>query len=194
MFTFTTISAWDVSLLARIATWHTEAGKLFFLAMTYLGEWYVAGALILFLTLAFLWYRQYFLILPLWFCTGGAMVVTMLLKHFIDRARPIGGLIVETGGSMPSGHATIAVALYGFIAWYLYRSERQYGTKLDVPLLIILILLISFSRLYLGVHYPSDVLAGMFVGTIFLFISTSLVNIFLNRNESLKQSFNLGKK
>ena len=193
MFTLTTIAAWDVALLAKIATLHSESATLFFLAITYLGEWYVVVSVFVLSTLAFLYYKQWFLILPFWFATGGAMATTFLLKHFIDRARPLDALIAETGSSMPSGHATIAVALYGFLTWYLSRSERS-GKKPDVPILVILIFLISFSRLYLGVHYPSDVLMGMFVGGTFLFIAISIVKMLLHKNETRQRSFHLRKK
>ncbi len=194
MFALSTIAVWDVALLAKIATLHSESATLFFLALTYLGEWYVVALLIVVCTVVFVLYRQWFLILPFWFATLGSAAATMLLKHLIDRARPIGALIAETGGSMPSGHATIAVALYGFVAWYLWRSERKYGTKADVPLLIVLIFLIAFSRLYLGVHYPTDVLAGMFVGGVFLFLSVSIVKILFKDDAPRESSFKHEKK
>lgn len=194
MFTFATIAAWDVALLARIATLHSEAATLFFLVFTYIGEWYVVAMIGVVMTLLLVYYRQWFLIFPFWFVVGGSTIATVFIKHIVDRARPLGSLIAETGGSMPSFHATIAVALYGFIVWYLWRSERRYGTKADVPLLIILIFFVAFSRLYLGVHYPSDVLAGMFIGAVFLFLGVSIVKILLKENKPREQSFRLDRK
>lgn len=188
---FATIAVWDTILLAKIATLHSEAATLFFLTITYMGKWYIAGILVIAMTLLFVYWKQWFLILPFWFVTGGATIVTTLLKDFVERPRPESALFVESLYSMPSFHATIAVALYGFIAWYIYRSERRYGTKVDVPLLIILIILIAFSRLYLGVHYPSDVLVGTFVGSVFLFLGISSVKILLKENKPRERSFRL---
>lgn len=107
--------------------------------------------------------------------TGGGMVLTTALKSVFQRARPE---LFESGYtasfySFPSGHATMAVGFYGtlaiLVAWRL-RGFRRWAV---VAAGFFLILLIGYSRLYLGVHYPTDVLAGylaapLWVGTVAL--------------------------
>lgn len=191
---FEIISSYDTLVLAKIVAVRSDGATIFFNAMTWLGEWYVAAVIILVMTLVFLYYKQFFLVLPFWFATGGATTVTTLLKNFIERPRPELGLFTESLYSMPSFHATIAIALYGFLAWYLYRSEKKRWLHFDVWILWALVLLISFSRLYLGVHWPSDVLVGLFIGGVFLFIAVSFANIMARGKETKFQNFSLKKK
>lgn len=95
----------------------------------------------------------------------GAATSAYLIKDIVGRARP-GGLIpsmLETSFSFPSGHATAAIALYGFIAFLLCRHYSGKARTI-VAAASIVIVVIGFSRLYLGVHFPSDVVAGYLVG------------------------------
>ena len=108
---------------------------------------------------------------------GGAAVCAYLLKEVVQRARP-GGLIpavTETSYSFPSGHATAAMALYGFFAFLLCRLYPEYKKGI-VTIATLIVLAIGFSRLYLGVHYPSDVLAGFAVGGLWLWLGVWLTN------------------
>ena len=104
---------------------------------------------------------------------GGSMAAVTALKLVIDRARPPESFraVVETGPSFPSRHAVAAMALYGFLAYLVFRfvSPEQYR-RVWIMLLAILILIVGFSRLYLGVHYFSDVVAGYLVGALFVWI------------------------
>lgn len=109
----------------------------------------------------------------------GAVASVYVLKTFIAQARP-GGLlpaISETSFSFPSWHAAASVALYGFIAFLLCRlyPERKRAVTIVAT---ILILLIGFSRLYLGVHFPSDVIAGYLLGGLWLYIGIRVTKKF----------------
>jgi len=108
---------------------------------------------------------------------AGAAGSAYVLKEIVARARP-GGLIpyaaVETSFSFPSGHATASMALYGFIAFILYRLYPRYKTVI-VMVATLIILSIGFSRLYLGLHFPSDVIAGYVVGGVWVWIGSKLV-------------------
>lgn len=110
-------------------------------------------------------------ILALWVALSGSSATTYLLKIIIDRPRPVDAIILEDSASFPSGHATAAVAFYGFLAYLLACQIKS--KKYRAPIILagaILILLIGFSRLYLGVHYFSDVLAGYLVGLLWLLV------------------------
>lgn len=99
-------------------------------------------------------------------------MLNYILKLIFSRARPIDiNIITETGYSFPSGHAMISLAIYGFLAYLLWESDYKYK-KIGVSLLVLLIVLIGISRIYLGVHYTSDVIAGFIVslGYLLLFI------------------------
>lgn len=102
---------------------------------------------------------------------GGALSCASALKMLIARARPDGLIpsMIETSYSFPSRHAVVAVALYGFIAVFLAREYPEHARKIAAAATI-LILSIGFSRLYLGVHFPSDIIAGFALGGIWLLI------------------------
>lgn len=107
---------------------------------------------------------------------GGSLTVAYLLKNLIERARPPieWHAVVESSYSFPSNHATVAMALYGFLMYAAWKLFPRYRV-LFVPLCATLILLVGFSRLYLGVHYPSDVIAGLILGGIFAWIGSLVV-------------------
>lgn len=97
-------------------------------------------------------------------------ILNNLLKIVIRRDRPVGiNLVLENGFSFPSGHAMIGLAFYGLIIYFIYKSKLKYKNYLII-LFSILILLIGISRIYLGVHYASDVIAGYSISIIYLSI------------------------
>jgi membrane-associated phospholipid phosphatase len=102
---------------------------------------------------------------------AGGGLLNLGLKHWFGRIRPENSLIVEQGFSYPSGHAMGSLIYYGFLGYLLVRSQRGKSIKVSLSMAFIaLILLIGFSRIYLGVHYPSDVLAGFSAGTVWLLL------------------------
>lgn len=114
----------------------------------------------------------------------GAAVSEYVMKIFIARARP-GGLIpsmIETSYSFPSGHATLALALYGFMAYMLCRLYPKHAGKI-IALAAFVILTVGASRLYLGVHFPSDVIAGYLLGGLWLLLGIALTDRFLSGAE-----------
>ena len=78
---------------------------------------------------------------------------------------------VNYDGSFPSGHAFFAMTLFGLLAYFAFtRMPRRFLRMLTFLSLLALILLIGASRVYLGAHWPSDVLAGYLFGAVFLWI------------------------
>ena len=139
----------------------------------------IAAIVILFL-LYFKVYRAYALGLAITLIGTGA--TGYALKALVGRARPNGLIpsVIETSFSFPSGHATAAIALYGFIAYILCVL---FPTKKPVVVTsaILLIGSVGFSRLYLGVHFPSDVLAGYILGGLWILIGIAVAERFTRK-------------
>ena len=103
----------------------------------------------------------------------------VVLKRVIQRERPtLEHLVAVNSLSYPSGHAMSAMAFYGFLSYLCLRSGMNVRTKLaSVTILVLLILLIGISRIYLGVHFPSDVLAGYIGGLIWVTFCAIIFNV-----------------
>jgi undecaprenyl-diphosphatase len=147
----------------------------FFLWVTLLGKWQVVLGFIV-ATIWVLWaWRKRLYIAPLLLTIAGAEIFTGISKIVFHRPRPELAVYTEHTFSFPSGHATIAVAFYGFLTYILIRHFAKWKTKVNVFFAgLLVILLIGFSRLYLGVHYVSDVWGGYLVGALWLIIGISI--------------------
>jgi undecaprenyl-diphosphatase len=92
---------------------------------------------------------------------------TLLLKMLVARARPPQSFwaYMESGFSFPSAHATMSLAFYGFVLYVICRTTDSRRIRIAAAIVVAaLVLAIGFSRLYLGVHYFSDVLGGYLLG------------------------------
>ena len=113
-----------------------------------------------------------------------SFVTNRILKFIIRRPRPERiQILAEKGYSFPSGHSMVAFAYYGFLIYLVNKNIKN--TKIKYPLMIFLSLLILFvgiSRVYLGVHYVTDVLGGYVFGFIYLILFLKYVY----NNEKIK--------
>lgn len=159
----------DVALLLRVHSTFPRWLEPFLIAVTTLG--YYSVVIVLLAIVIFLFYRRglrsYALYLPI--CAFGGMGLATTVKDSVDRVRPhlfhFANYPIPSSYSFTSGHATMAVVFYGVLSLLLARRLRGWRRWSLVGLGVILALLIGFSRLYLGVHYPSDVLGGYLLGT-----------------------------
>ncbi|RMG71036.1 MAG: phosphatase PAP2 family protein [Chloroflexi bacterium] len=158
---------WDAPIMLWLHQWRTPwLDNLFLIITQSAGPWIVAGLILVGIAL---WQREerktaVFLLVSF----AGSAALNALLKLLFSRPRPniFPPITVETSFSFPSGHTMAAVALYGLAAILLWRRQRYSWallTGLWVPL-------VALSRIYLGVHYPSDVLASLAIGTIWLIL------------------------
>ena len=108
-------------------------------------------------------------------------VLNQLLKRILQRPRPTEFRIIEeTGYSFPSGHSMVSMAFYGYLIYLIYKYvKNKYIKWIYIIALSILICFIGISRIYLGVHYTSDVLGGFLLSISYLIIYVSVVNKFL---------------
>ena len=105
-------------------------------------------------------------------------ILNQLLKAILQRPRPTEYRIVEeTGYSFPSGHSMVSMAFYGYLIYLIYKYvKNKYIKWISIVLLSILVCSIGISRIYLGVHYTSDVLGGFLISMSYLVIYISAVN------------------
>ncbi len=155
----------------------------FFLFATSFG-FQVIGVIAVGVGLWFFWKRRW-LRLILWVAAlAGGELLDLLLKTWFARPRPsfADPLAVALYYSFPSGHATLSLITYGLLAYFLFTSLPRAWERVPVTsALILLILLIGVSRIYLGVHYFSDVLAGFAVGGLWLSFCITAMNFVLDR-------------
>ena len=109
-------------------------------------------------------------------------ILNNVLKIIFTRDRPIDiNLIIETGYSFPSGHSMVSFAFYGFLAYFIYHANlNNYLKLLFIILLGLLVFMIGISRIYLGVHYASDVLGGFAISALYLVI---FIKYIYNKNK-----------
>ncbi|MFY9286068.1 MAG: phosphatase PAP2 family protein [Tissierellaceae bacterium] len=113
--------------------------------------------------------RRYFISKFLLFNTLGSFLFNHLLKQIFQRTRPFEFALVEQGGlSYPSGHSMVVMSMYLAIAYLLTRKVRDSRKKKRVYLVTsFFILLMGISRIYLGVHWPTDIIGGFIMGYVF---------------------------
>lgn len=172
------IEQFDTAIISFIqgleASWLTTILTTF----TWIGSGYVVApvTVIAFLLLYFVYQRrgQAFLFVIVIISTISS---NELLKMYFKRERPEIYRIIDAGGlSFPSGHTMMAVSLYAMIAYVLWRNMKSLGSRILLMLFaVFMILIIAVSRIYLGVHYPSDIVGGLAAST---FLVTFMIFIF----------------
>lgn len=107
--------------------------------------------------------------------------LNQILKHIVQRPRPTEfRLIDESGYSFPSGHSMVSAAFYGLLIYIIFKKVRNtYLKTFLISLLVLLIIAIGTSRIYLGVHYTSDVLAGFLISISYLIVFTNSVKCYI---------------
>ncbi|MEZ0480998.1 phosphatase PAP2 family protein [Planococcus sp. SSTMD024] len=141
----------------------TELGSVWFLVLMSIGVLWILGV-----RMRDKWGVLFYLV-----AVGGGSLLTVLLKHLFSRERPsINEAIDAVGYSFPSGHSMGSLIFYGFLIYLVIRTKQkpwlQWAAVFGLSMLIVLI---GISRIYLGAHFPSDVLAGYIAGTIWLVLS-----------------------
>ncbi|BAY49289.1 phosphoesterase [Scytonema sp. HK-05] len=159
----------DTSILLAIQKLHTPLLDRIMLGITSLGDPAVLVLVSLGLGFGLRYHNRRFQATTLGIAAGGAIALNCLLKLLFGRARPaLWDRLIHVGlHSFPSGHAMVSIVIYGFIGYILAKQFPQWRGRI-FALTFVLILAIGFSRLYLGVHWPTDVVAGYAAGLVWL--------------------------
>jgi undecaprenyl-diphosphatase len=161
----------DETVETILHDWASPTLTTFFLVVTVLGSLETIGLLSL-VVAVILGVRRQWLYLGTWLAAlAGGFVLNQLLKELFARPRPYfeHPLVLEASYSFPSGHATMSLIFYGMLAYFCVLGLRTWRARTAVVFgATLLVLLIGFGRMYLGVHYFSDVVAGFASGGIWL--------------------------
>ena len=143
----------------------------FFLIITAFGSIEAIALLGLFVAADLAWRRRWLSLVTWLVAVGGSAVLSQLLKGLFARPRPFfeHPLLIETSYSFPSGHAMESLVVYGMLAYFAVLALESWQARTAVVFgTALLVLLIGLSRMYLGVHYFSDVVAGYAAGGVWL--------------------------
>ncbi len=158
-----------------------------FLTITYSAGVLVVSLVTALAVLSFYYHKHQSRIIPLLVSVGGSTVSVWVIKYILNIPRPEGALYLETSPSFPSGHSAVAMALYGFLFFIVYKHTKHPLQNKTLVLLTLLILLVGISRLYLGVHYLSDVLVGYAIGLLWIFLANAISNSSLLRGHARRE-------
>jgi undecaprenyl-diphosphatase len=164
----------DSSIYGFISKYITDNLTIVAKYLTYLGSAFSVLAITL-ITLLFFKNKKYGLYMSVNLLT--ITIFQLILKNIFSRGRPVDiNLIEESGYSFPSGHSLTSMAFYGFIVYLIYNSNLTKRSKaIFILLLSLMIIVVGLSRIYLGVHYFTDVLGGFTFSLSYLIIFTSLL-------------------
>jgi len=186
----------DLRVINLFSTFRYEKLNHQALFITYLakGEVVVVGIIVISLILILI--KKWRFLKALLISVLGGELFVWIIKNLIDRPRPplVNAIVNETTYSFPSGHTFVAIAFYGLLGYFIIQSERNKFVKIiSLFLISILIILIGLSRVYLGAHWPSDVLASLVSGAAWLSILITWLKI-KNKFIPLPKSKNQFKK
>lgn len=180
------MGAFDTSIIAVVQGWETSWLTAVLKIFTWIGTGYGVTpiAMIMFTILYFgLRHRQQAWLLIA--TVAGSIILNSVLKHVFKRERPEIYRIADAGGfSFPSGHAMMAFALYGILAFIFWYHVKRTGNRILLVLFAaFMILMIGMSRIYLGVHYPSDIVGGYAASGFWMIITIVIYTYFVNKCE-----------
>ncbi len=178
------LADYDQKITEYVISYRSPSLTKYFIFVTHVGDIYgYAFVLGTFMLLSIFVYKRWKYTLQIIFVLALSAISNLILKRFVDRARPgIEHMVSVETLSYPSGHAMSAMAFYGFLMYLFYRFKMNIFLKIAIILLLgVLILSIGMSRIYLGVHYPSDIAGGYiagFIWVIFCILIFDIIEVF----------------
>lgn len=195
------INSDPITLLDRfiakvIVLWRTPQLTLFFIWVTRLGQWYSIIILGIFASLIFWKNKLKYAVISLWFGTLGSTFFCLLAKLLVKRQRPTNGVYQELYFAFPSIHATVSMVTFGFLAYIICRHLKSWFLRaITVFCASNLIISVGISRIYLGVHYLSDVVGGYLLGLLWLISGIAISEWVIAKNKKYydKPNFNISE-
>lgn len=170
----------DASVSQYIISFRTPALTKYFTFATNVGDSLgYLGAFVIITIVFYLMFHNWRYVIELALVSLLAVSSNVVLKQIIHRARPISEHLVTVKTlSYPSGHAMSAMAFYGLLIYLFYTFKMNRFIKIAViTVLALIILSIGISRIYLGVHFPSDVAGGFVAGFIWVVLCVLILNV-----------------
>lgn len=183
-----TITIIDVDLAHWLHVHATPPWTKFMLFITHAHGVLGITVLSVLLGLVFIWKKEWYWLLAVAVSVGGGMIINVLVKHAFHRARPSfdDPLLMLTTYSFPSGHTAGSTLFYGVLTTYLFYHIRSWRWRVPaVVIAVLMVIAVGISRMYLGVHYLSDVLGAVAEGIAWLALSLTTISALRRRKESL---------
>jgi len=161
----------DLRIINLVQIFRTPRLNQAMLFITYLGKWEIVSIALAIVAILLALLKRWRYLIVLLTSVGGGELFILVMKHAIQRQRPplINSLVFENSFSFPSGHSFVAFSFYGLLAYFLIRATKRKTAKIAATLCAVLLIgTIGLSRIYLGVHWPSDVLASFAAGAAWL--------------------------
>lgn len=174
------LASYDTQITEYVISHRSPGLTKYLLFVTNVGDFYGYVVVVgIFLLMSILVFKRWTYMLQIVFVLTLSAVSNLILKRFVDRARPgIEHMVSVETLSYPSGHAMSAMAFYGFLIYLFYRFKINFFLKSAIILILAtLILSIGLSRIYLGVHFPSDIAGGYIAGFIWVVFCVLLFNL-----------------
>jgi undecaprenyl-diphosphatase len=182
-----TILQRDLQVLVWLHTHGNPVFSAFLLSITYLHSTIGISVFTLILGVALAQRHKWYWVLALGLSVGGGMLLNVALKLIFHRSRPTWDdpLITLTTNSFPSGHAAAATLFYGFLSVYVFAHVKELSLRIACLVAsVLMVALVAFSRMYLGVHYLSDVLAAISISTAWLVLCLWGVRTYSNKRRA----------
>lgn len=178
------LARWDDQ--AHDALYHAfGADRQLGLAVTWFGNNTTLTAGVVLVALALVVAKRYWAAFRVAFASGVGGLVVLGLKSLFSRARPLEQVVEASGYSFPSGHAFGSTVFYGMMIYLAWRlSKRRWVRALAAVVFTTLLVAVGLSRVYLNVHYLTDVVAGWLSGTVWLVASLWVIDLVETRYRS----------
>lgn len=174
------LGTFDESVFSEIHSYRTPLLNTYFIFVTDIGDIQGYAVILVICALVVIFTtKRWALLYEVTSVLLLATISNVLLKRAYDRARPdLEHLVTVKTLSYPSGHAMSSMAFYGFLIYLVYKSTLKVWMKtIIIAISFVLILSIGTSRVYLGVHFPSDVLGGWIAGLIWVVFCILIYNL-----------------
>ncbi|BBB92564.1 MAG TPA: phosphatase PAP2 family protein [Methylomusa anaerophila] len=182
------MGVFDSSIIWLVRYFATPALDRVMVSISDLGFGFSYAAIVVTVFAALAVYRRWLEVEGLTLSFAGGAVLNYVLKNLFERARPDAfHLVAAAGYSFPSGHAMVSLCFYGMLAFLLARTVSSWRWRYFLVIVtVLLVIAIGISRIYLGVHYPSDVVAGYTGGTMWLMFCISLLMLGERKRRKVK--------